>query len=310
MSSAIQGERTNLPQQETEETPEHACPECSGALIWADREQYCEDCGIVWGEDLLDRAGGVYCKRGELSRVSGPMNPLVHDRGLGSEISYGPLDANGNPLTAKDRRRIGRLRTWHGQSKFANGKQRNLAYCLGEVRRITSAIGLGEQYVTQSANLLRQVHGTTFCKGRDLDALVGAIVLAICRINRVGRMLHEIAAVTRADRIDVGRTYRRMDTEIGIPAPPPEPEEYVAAITQQFDLSQTVQNDARELIGLLNNPAVTGSNPCGIAASAVYLAAKREEQWITQSKLADAAGVSVQTLRTNLREIEEVDPRC
>lgn len=283
------------------------CPECSGSLRWTGEEQYCADCGLVTDEDRLQRVnGGV---QGDLrlrpTRNGSPNDRLRHDKGLGSNI-LSRTDANGNRIASAKQRRINRMRTHQHRSRYHGSRDRNLEYAIVESRRIGVAIGVAQGHLEQAVQLLKQIRENGLVEGRSLDDIAAAAILAICRINRLGRTIDQIGTVARVDEIRIQRTYRSLNTELGFPTPPPRPEEYIGSIASDLDLDREVRLDARDLLERLDEIDTCGKDPAGLAAAALYLVARGGDLRVTQERVGEAAGVSTVTLRKNNELLAEV----
>ena len=108
------------------------CPECSGRLVTdtGRGETVCRDCGLVVDEGGIDRGpewrAFDSAERDRKSRVGAPTTRMMHDKGLSTTIGWQDKDAHGNALSSRQRRRMGRLRTWDERFRTRNSKERNL----------------------------------------------------------------------------------------------------------------------------------------------------------------------------------------
>jgi len=122
--------KQNEQTQETEEesVDELECPECSGSLATDTEhgETVCQDCGLVVDEDSIDRGPEWRAfdsrEKDEKSRVGAPTTNMMHDKGLSTNIGWQDKDAYGNQLSASQRQKMQRLRTWNERFRTRDSK--------------------------------------------------------------------------------------------------------------------------------------------------------------------------------------------
>lgn len=282
------------------------CPECGGNLRRVKREEYCEECGLVTDGHWSDRWEGGAPTRNAVCEGTSPPDPMKHDKCMGSEI-LGWRDSEGNRLSPIQSQRVARLKKQQRWSRFRSKRQRNLAYGLDEVRRMGSALEITRGDIETAGRMFRQIHRENFSVGRNLDAITAAIILATCRTKRLGRTLSEVSSIARCEKMELQRTYRKIDHEFGIAAQPPQPEDYLGNIASAFDRSHPIRREAEILLNRLSWHSTVGRNPSGIAAAAFYLAAKSNGRAFTQEAVADAARVGVESLRKRLKDLRSVN---
>jgi transcription initiation factor TFIIB len=91
--------------------------------------------------------------------------------------------------------------------------------------------------------------------------------------------------------------------------PPADPRAYLAQLASNVDADRATERTARDLLAAAaDTPATTGKKPAGVAAGALYLAAQQTGAFITQSTIADAADVSMPTVRARYRGLEGIEP--
>ena len=84
------------------------------------------------------------------------------------------------------------------------------------------------------------------------------------------------------------------------------PAHHVETIATKIDASHGTRITAKRIANdCEDNPATWGRAPTSIAAAALYVAAKLCGEHLTQQEIADAAGLSRETIRDNYPAIEE-----
>lgn len=281
-------------------TEQTQCPECGGRVNTTAVETVCEGCGLVIEEDRLDRGPEWHSyDEDHRKRTGAPLTAARHDRGLSTEIGR-DRDAKGNTLSGRKRRRLARIRREHTRGRWQSKTDRNLAHGLGEVRRVASALDLSESIRDQACTLFRSAQNEDLLVGRSIEAMATASVYGACRCNGLSRMLDDVTDAARVERQRVTNAYKTLNIELGLPAQPVSPREFVPRMASDLEISNRIRKRAGELAKHAEDAGITtGVQPTGFAAACLYKAAQEHGLWLTQSKLADVANTSPVTLRTH-----------
>jgi transcription initiation factor TFIIB len=123
-------------------------------------------------------------------------------------------------------------------------------------------------------------------------------------MRKIPRTLDEVGQFSRTGRKEIGRTFRAIAKELKISVQPSSPADYIPRFCSILDLPQEVQAKALYLLDEAEKADLTaGRGPTGIAAAAIYLAAKRQNKDRTQSEVAKVAGVTEVTIRNRYKEL-------
>ena len=307
------GTRADPEERERPERPD-ACPECeSASLSWSadGHERVCDDCGLVAETVRLDRGPEwrtFSSERGrDRSRVGRPATHRLHDRGLTTDIDRSDRDATGTLLSAERRRQMGRLRTWQERVRARNAAERGLRYALSEVDRMASALGVPGAVREVASVVYRRALDADLVRGRSIEGVATASLYAACRRETIPRSLAEVAAVSRVDRTEIGRTYRFLASELGLGLEPVEPCRFLPRFASDLDLDEGVVRVARSILAETRDRGLhAGRSPSGLAAAALYTAARRCGRERTQREVAAAGRVTANTVRKHHRECEEL----
>ena len=284
------------------------CPECGGRVRTNSVETTCEDCGLVLDESPIDHGPewrSFDDDEHDPERTGAPITPTRHDRGISTEIGR-KTDGRGNDLPSKKRRQLGRLRREHSRGRWRTKAERNLAQGLSEVRRIASALGVSDPIRDQSCSLFRSAQDDGLLPGRSIEAMAAASVYAACRCNELPWTVAEVADVSRVVRERVENAYRVLNQELGIPAVPPSPRQYVPRFASELELSDETRRLAERLANEAEeNGLANGRNPAGVSAGCLYEAAQERREEVTQRTLGNLAEVSEVTVRSRWREVRE-----
>jgi transcription initiation factor TFIIB len=306
-------ERTET-ESETQADEELRCPECGGRLETDTEhgETVCADCGLVVEERRIDpgpewRAFDAQ-EKDQKSRVGAPTTKMMHDKGLSTNIGWQDKDAYGNALSGRQRRKMQRLRKWNERFRTRDSKERNLKQALGEIDRMSSALGLPENVRETASVIYRRALDENLLPGRSIEGVATAATYAAARQAGTPRSLDEVTVVSRVDRMELTRTYRYVVRELGLEVKPADPESYVPRFVSDLGLSEETERRARELLTNARDAGVmSGKSPVGLAAAAVYAAGLLTNEKVTQNEVSEVADISEVTIRNRYHELLEAE---
>lgn len=290
---------------ETDKIMSGSCPECEGTLTRQRIETVCSRCGLVVGEDPLDRGPdwrSLDDPQRNTRRVGAPLTRTRHDRGLSTEIGYG--NGRSSRLTGRNRRRFARLRRQHNRAQVRSKIERNRIYAFSEIRRLTSALDLPEPIRERACVLFQSAQKEDLLRGRSLEGFAAACVYANCRLDNLARTREEILQVARAADDELRNAYDALNRELGLPIGPIDPGEYVPRFASNLAVPDAIERRARELVLEATDAGIiTGRNPCGVAAACLYTAAREADYPVTQKDAAEVAGVAPVTVRSTYHDL-------
>ena len=233
---------------------------------------------------------------------------MMHDKGLSTNIGWQNKDAYGNTLSNRQRQKMQRLRTWNERFRTRNSKERNLKQALGEIDRMSSALGLPKNVRETASVIYRRALEEDLLPGRSIEGVATASLYAAARQAGTPRSLDEIVAVSRIDRMELTRTYRYVVRELDLEVQPADPESYVPRFASDLDLSDEAEHRARELLSNAKQAGIhSGKSPVGLAAASVYAAALLTNEKVTQAEVSEVANISEVTIRNRYKELLQSD---
>jgi transcription initiation factor TFIIB len=299
---------------EREDSVTEHCPECGGRLQSdvEHGETICEECGLVVDENEIDRGPEWRAfnssEKDEKSRVGAPTTKMMHDEGLSTNIGWQDRDAYGNTLSASQREKMQRLRTWNERFRTRDSKERNLKQALGEIDRMASALGLPENVRETASVVYRRALSEDLLPGRSIEGVATASLYAAARQTGTPRSIDEVANVSRIDEMEFKRTYRYIVRELNLEIQPADPEQYVGRFASELGISDEAEQRARELLRTAKENGIhSGKSPVGLAAAAVYAAPLLCNEGITQSEVSDVTDISEVTIRNRYKELLELE---
>ena len=292
------------------------CPSCGNVSVFKDYEKsmkICDSCGRILKEGIKDRGPEWRAfdqkQREEKSRGGPPSTETIHDKGLSTQIDYKNRDAKGNKLSPSRRRKIYRLRKWHKRGRVSDSKDRNLAFSLSEINRMSSHMGLSRNLQEIASKIYRKAVDADLIRGRSMEGVASAALYAACREAKIPRTLEEVAEASQVGKREVAKNYRFISRELDINLPPTDPVRYVARFCSDLEISGETRVRAIEIIREAQDKRITsGKSPTSTAAGAIYIAAMCQGERKTQSDVAEAANVTEVTVRNRYKEmVEELD---
>lgn len=303
VASEREGDRTRAP------TVTESCHECDGPVIRVDREDVCEDCGLVLEErriarttEIRQRADGA----AEAARTGPVLTESLHDRGLSTTIGW-YRDGNGNHLDGGTRNKFDRLRMRHKRAVWGSKRNRNLGIAFAEISRIAGALDCSRSVIEQASQLFRSAQSDDLIRGNSIEAMAAAAVYATCRCTGVVRALSDVGDVAQVPADRVEHAYGVLNEGLGLTALVQRPVEFVPAIADECTMPTRVERRALELARIAEESGIAnGCRPSGVAGGAVWLAAQELDWIVTQSVVADAAGSTPVTVRKHYQALQDV----
>jgi transcription initiation factor TFIIB len=293
---------------ETRASESETCPECDSArLVTSGDELVCDDCGLVVEEDMIDRGPEWRAfnqgERESKSRVGAPTTQTMHDKGLTTQIDWKNQDAYGRSISSEKRTQMQRLRKWQERIRTKDAGERNLQFALSETDRMASALGVPRSVREIASVIYRRALSEDLIRGRSIEGVATACLYAACRKEGIPRSLEEVAAVSRVEQKEIGRTYRYLSKELGLKMEPVDPKQYIPRFCSELEVSEEVKMKANEIIDVTAEQGLlSGKSPTGFAAAAIYAASLLCNEKQTQRAVAEVAQVTEVTIRNRYQE--------
>ncbi|MFH2111320.1 MAG: TFIIB-type zinc ribbon-containing protein [Candidatus Bathyarchaeota archaeon] len=289
------------------------CPSCGSSNLIIDYdtgEEVCGACGLVVQSSIVDpgpewRAFTTQENQSR-SRAGLASSLALYDKGL-STVFRADKDHNGNRLDDETRIKMTRLRRFDNRAKLDTTQQRNLNLAMSELDRLSAQLHLPGNVKERAALIYRRAFKKDLLRGRSIDAFVAASVYAACRQLKVPRPLKDLSKASTRDHAEVARTYRLMIRELGLRMPVDDPIKFVPSIASKLNLNTRTERYAIDLlVAAGERQGLTGKDPRGLAAAALYKACIVTQEKRIQKDVALAAGTTEVTLRNRLKGIESL----
>ncbi|MDR4490942.1 MAG: TFIIB-type zinc ribbon-containing protein [Candidatus Nitrosocosmicus sp.] len=285
------------------------CPLCNKQTnIITDQESgeiICTTCGsVITNKSHLDNADWLSTDSEEINyrdRTGAPTSLAKYDRGLSTVIGKINRDASGRQIEMSMRGRIGRWRTWDARTQTNDSAKRNLQAAFIQLYMMKDALGLPEPAIEKVAYLYRKIQERKLVKGRTIRGALAVASYIACREMGIPRSLREISKIANIKEKEVARIYRKVMFELDLKVPQVDAVKEVIKIGNLCGLSEKTKRAATKLmVSIMKTEVFAGKNPMGLAGAAIYISSKNNNEEITQSKIAEIAGVTEVTLRHDL----------
>ena len=291
------------------------CPECGSSSLVEDYdggEIICQRCGLVVNENVMD--GGpewrAFTKeeRETRGRVGGPISYSTHDKGLSTVIDQINRDAYGKQLPISTRLKMLRLRKLQIRSRAYPSIDKNLIQAMAELNRLTDNLHIPSQVKERAAVIYRKALDSRLVRGRSIAAIASAALYAACRATETPRTLKEVASVSNVrKKKDVARCYRLLLRELDIRMPVEDPVRCVSKIASKMKIPAKTEGTAIRIIREAKQRGeVSGKDPMGLAAAALYVACLLDHVRKTQKEIAEVTNVTEVTVRNRYIGLKRV----
>jgi transcription initiation factor TFIIB len=178
---------------------------------------------------------------------------------------------------------------------------------MAELDRISTQLHTPKNVKERAAFIYRKALKADLLRGRSIDCFVAASLYAACRHLKLPRPLEDITQFSTRNRAEIARTYRLLIKELNLKMPVDDPMKFVPSIASKLLLDPKTEQYAIELLREAKKyRGLTGKDPRGLAAAALYKASIETNDKRIQKDIAEAAGTTEVTLRTRLRGIESI----
>ena len=289
------------------------CPECGSTRIMRDyecAEIVCMNCGFVVATKLADRGPEWRSfdneQRDKRARVGAPLTFTIHDKGLSTLIDWQDRDIYGKSLPPREKAQIYRLRKWQRRIRVSDATERNLAFALSEISKISNSLNLPKNILETASVIYRKAVRERLIRGRSIQGMTAAAIYVASRQCGLAWTLEEIAQASNMHKKEVGNSYRFLVKQLDYFIPPLKPSQYVTKFCNQLTMQGKVEEIAHQILTSAKELKLTsGRGPTGIAAAASYIASVLAGERRTQREIAEIAQVTEVTIRNRYKELVE-----
>lgn len=179
-------------------------------------------------------------------------------------------------------------------------------YELSKLQEAVYELELSEDVEARAEHLIEEMRDRELMKGRSFNSMLGGLIYIVARDEGEPRTLDEISEVVRAEKRDVGKSYRYIGRELGLNIIPPLPEDYLERFGEKLGLSDEVVETAKETVErAYDKNIISGKSSKGIAAASLYLSAYAEGEKRSLNEMSDVLSVTTVTIRERARDLRD-----
>lgn len=290
----------------------HICSRCGSSHFIMDDdvgEEVCSECGLVILDNIIDRGpewrAFTKAEDSARSRTGTGMTLTLYDKGMFTVFKW-DRDARGNRLDFETINRMNRLKSYDNRSKLSDTWARNLSIAMAELERLASKLHIPQVVKEHAALIYRQALKQDLIRGRSIDAFVAASIHAACRLHLVPRSLRNVSKASTREHSEISRSYRLLLRKLNLKMPIDDPMKFVSGIASKLKIRRDTERRAVEILRLARERnGLSGKDPRGVAAAALYKACVENHDKRIQKEVAAAAGTTEVTLRNRLRGLEK-----
>ena len=294
-------------------TSKERCPRCRKKILTDSTtgEIFCAVCGFVISERPED-SGPEWRSfadgKPDKARTGAGTSLTRHDQGLTTVIGALNQDSTGRALSASMKSSLKRLRIWDSRSKANEANDRNLQRAMSELIKMKEKLSISDAIVEKAAYIYRKALEKKLVRGRSISALIAATLYAACRESGTPRTLNDISSAINIPRRSLALCYRMVVKELDLKMPVVNSIQCIARIASQVGLSEKTKRHAMKILKKAEEShIVSGKDPMGLAAAALYLATLKLGKKNSQKEIALAAGVTEVTIRNRCKGLKSLD---
>lgn len=281
---------------------------CSNPQLVVNEEgmRVCTNCGLVVSRAFVTQEKRAYTAEEVKNRRR--TEPRWRNYGPRTVIGINSPDAKGRQLKGRRQAMFNRLSKIQGS--LVNSLERNFWEARPKINQLARKLNIPEHILDTAWKIYTEVAKQKLTMGRSIDSFVTASVYAAIRIHNFPRLLEEIVDVAmlplRSVHRSLGLIVRKVFPVLKMKYRPVSPGPLVYRFGNDLNLSVKVQKDAANILtnALRHGLRKMGKDPKGLAAAALYIAAKPTPERKTQSEIAEVSRVTEVTLRTRAKQIK------
>ena len=277
----------------------NVCPECGGSIIPLINtgDVVCNQCGLVIDEKNVDfsrngRRAYTSQEKNNREQTGAPISILLPDMGLSTVIDRKKISNPDLKRAAKWNTRI----TW---------QKRNLLIASTELKRIGTNLNLPNYVREDAMRLYKEAFKRKLLRGRSINAMVAACLYLACRRKEIPRTLQEITNEASANDKDVRRSYTTLIREFNLKSPSTDPVSLIPRYINELGLDSEIEQLTIKILKVYSSKySVSGKDPKGLCAGAIYLACRIRNKDATQQQIVESIGITEVTLRSRYKELK------
>lgn len=296
--------------KEPVEDPRPCCPDSN--IIEANGVRVCMNCGTVIGKQIVNNEKRVFSFEDAIKKKT--TEKRWRDMGPRTCIGRNQSDSRGRRLNAKKTTKFNRLDKI--QRSLIGSLERNMWEARPKLESLTSKLIIPPHVKETAWRIYIECAKQKMTMGRSIIAFIAASVYAAIRIHELPKMFDEVCDTELVQKRNahqaLGLIIKQVFPILRFKYRPITSRQLVYRYGTDLDLPMNIQWIAGKIMekAYKNGLNIAGKDPRGIAASALYMAAKRsfdDRDRRTQAAIAEIAKITEVTLRSRIRDLKKFE---
>ncbi|MFW9999295.1 MAG: transcription initiation factor IIB family protein [Candidatus Hodarchaeota archaeon] len=287
-----------------EKTEDKCCEDPCIALKGGNK--VCLNCGLVLDIHLVENERRAYNKEEIEHRKQN--EPRWREFGSRTVLPNHKLDYKGHYLNAEKKTMF--LRLSKIQNSLISSIERNFWEAKPKMNQLTSKLNIPE-YINETAwKIYSLAAKKKLTMGRSIEAFISASLYVAIRFHEFPKVLEEISDAALVPRKSIIHSLslllKEILPELNLSYKPISIKQLIFKFGNELGLPIEIQKNALHLVSITSKKGLPliGKDPKGLAASAIYLAAKSTNKKMTQIEVAKAAKITEVTLRSRIKDFK------
>lgn len=270
-----------------------------------DGAKVCVNCGMIFDVSLVEEERRAYSFKEVNERKR--TEPRWREFGSRTVLPATNLDFKGNILDAEKRTLYSRLSKI--QNSLVSSIERNYWVAKPIMKELSSKLNVPIHISEVAWKIYTNAAKKRLTMGRSIEAILSGSMYIAIRIHEFPKLLEDISDAIMIPRKTVVRSIglliREVIPELKYSYKPIKIEQLVIKFCNELGLPHTTQKEALRIlaISLKKGIFISGKDPKGFAASAVYIAVRNTNYHRKQTEVAKIAKITEVTLRTRIKEM-------
>lgn len=184
--------------------------------------------------------------------------------------------------------------------------RKNLGLSISLIKNLVNKLHLPYFVRQEAINLYKEVMVRKLLRKDRVPAISAALVYLVCRKSRISLPLERVSEESEIEKSEIIKSYMEIIELLKIEVNPPSIEGLAILFAKKGGFKPETIALARKIANKLKDEYINiGKDPNGIAAAAVYAAAKRKDEEVTQKEIAKIASITEVTVRNRFVEVEK-----
>ncbi len=269
-------------------------------------EVVCVNCGMIFGRNIVENERRAYNMEEVEKRKQ--TEPRWRDFGPRTILPTTKTDSRGNMINAKGKTLFSRLSKI--QKSLVSSIERNYWEAKPKLSMLVSKMNIPGHIQETAWKIYSVVAQKKLTMGRSIDGFIAASLYAAIRVHEFPRLLEEVCDASMTPRRTVhrslGMVVKEVLPELNLKYKSITAEQLVYRFGNDLSLPMETQKEAADMLKLATRKGLTrvGKDPKGLAASVIYMAAKKTDLRKTQAEVSEIAKITEVTLRSRVKEIK------